>query len=240
MMTIHELSEGRALLGLGVGGNLALDPLGLAAVKPLAAIRHALQTARAATRGERGGSFFPREGALQAPNLPIFVGSRGQRINALASELADGAFVAGVPISQVAEVVGWARSVRRIPIALYVSAAFEPEDLERARPEMAWGLVNSSEATIALTGHPRAAFEAVTQALQRGDLQPARQLMTDDVLRHMLVWGSPEELGARLATLVRQLQPDSIGLSLLQADVPKALAACAQTIAVMRRVLAER
>jgi 5,10-methylenetetrahydromethanopterin reductase len=238
MMTIHELSEGRAILGLGVGGNMALDPLHLTPANPLATMRDALDTMRAALRGQRGGSYAPRDGALQAPDLPIFVGSRSRRINRLASARADGAFVAGVPVSQAAEVVGWARSVRRIPIALYVSVAFDAEDVERARPEMAWGLVNSSEATLALTGHSRAAFEAVTRALQRGDPEPARQLMTDDVLRHMLVWGSPEHIGARLARLVRELQPDSIGLALLQVDVPTALDACAQAFAAMRRSLA--
>src|SRR5215475_1121643 len=39
MMTIHELSGGRAMLGLGVGGNLALDPLGLTAANPLGTMR---------------------------------------------------------------------------------------------------------------------------------------------------------------------------------------------------------
>jgi 5,10-methylenetetrahydromethanopterin reductase len=237
MMTIHELSGGRAILGLGVGGNMALDPLGLSAVRPLASMRAALETLRGATRGERRGGYVPREGALQATDMPIFVGSRSRRINRLASARADGAFVAGLPVSQVAEVVGWARSVRQIPIALYVSVAFEPEDVEHARPEMAWGLVNSSDATLALTGLPRSAFEAATLALQQGDREPARRLMTDSVLRHMLLWGSPEEIGARLASLVRELQPHSIGLSLLQEDVPRALEACARTFAAMRREL---
>ncbi len=132
------------------------------------------------------------------------------------------------------EVVSWARAVRPISIALYVSAAFEPEDVERARPEMAWGLVNSSDATIALTGHTRAEFEAVSVALQRGDDRPARELMTDDVLRHMLVWGAPADIGLRLAQLVRELRPDSIGLSLLQEDIPRAMDACAAAFAAMR------
>jgi 5,10-methylenetetrahydromethanopterin reductase len=237
MMTVDELSGGRATLGLGVGGNMALDPLGLVASHPLASVRDALRTIRGVTRGEGGGSYVPRDGALQAPSLPIFIGSRSPRINRLASACADGAFVAGLPVSQVAEVVGWARSVRPIPIALYISAAFEPEDVERARPEMVWGLVNSSDATLALTSLPRSAFEHATVALQRGDREPARRLMTDEVLRHMLVWGSPDEIGARLAELVRELRPDSIGLSLLQADVPRAMDACAAAFSAMRRRL---
>lgn len=237
MMSIHELSGGRAILGLGVGGGMALDPFFITPKHPYRTMAAALETIRAVTRGESAGAFVPPRHAVTAPELPVFVGSRSPRINRLASACADGAFVAGVPVSQVAEVVNWARSTRPIKIALYVSAAFEPQDVERARPEMAWGLVNSSEATIALTGHARSEFEAVSMALQRGDDEPARQLMTDDVLRHMLVWGSSADIGVRLAQLVRDLRPDSIGLSLLQEDIPRAMDACAAAFAAMRAAL---
>jgi 5,10-methylenetetrahydromethanopterin reductase len=237
MMTVHELSGGRAILGLGVGGSLALSPLGISPVHPLTTIRQAMVTMRAVARGERGDGYVPPAGAMTAPDLPLFIGSRSPRINRLASALADGAFVAGLPVSQVPQVVGWARSIRDIPIALYVSAAFEPEDVERARPQMVWAMVNSSDATVALTGHPRSAFQAATEALQTGDLEPAYKLMTDDVLRHVLVWGEPREIGARLAQLVRAQRPTSIGLSLLQSDVPKALDACAASFAAMRQEL---
>jgi 5,10-methylenetetrahydromethanopterin reductase len=237
MMTVHELSGGRAILGLGVGGSLALSPLGISPVHPLATMRRALVTMRAVIRGESNDGYTPPATAMTAPDLPLFVGSRSPRINRLASEAADGAFVAGLPIAQVPEVVAWARSVRDIPIALYVSVAFEAEDVERARPQMVWALVNSSDATVALTGHPRSAFAAATEALVAGDLEPARRLMSDDVLRHVLVWGSPSDIGARLARLVRDQQPMSIGLSLLQTDVPKALDACAAAFSAMRAQL---
>jgi 5,10-methylenetetrahydromethanopterin reductase len=237
MMTIHELAHGRAILGLGVGGNLALGPLGITPDHPLATMRRALQTIRGVLTGQPAESYLPPATATTAADLPVFIGSRGPLINRLASKVADGAFVAGVPVSQAAEVVGWARSVRQIPIALYVSAAFEPEDVERARPQMVWGLVNSSDGVVALTGQPRAAFQVATQAVLAGDLEPARRLMTDNVLSHMLLWGDPPEIGRRLAQLVRELKPDSIGISLLQQDVPKALDACAAAFAEMRRQL---
>jgi hypothetical protein len=61
--------------------------------------------------------------------------------------------------------------------------------------------------------------------------------MTDDVLRHVLVWGSVSEVGTRLARLVADLRPDSIGISLLQTDIPKALDTSAAAFASMRREL---
>jgi 5,10-methylenetetrahydromethanopterin reductase len=237
MMTVHELSDGRAILGLGVGGSMSLGPLGITAVHPLAAVRSALHTMRAAINGQANERYTPTATALTAPDLPLYIGSRGPLINRLASRSADGAFVAGVPVSQVAEVVGWARSARRIPVALYISVAFEAEDVERARPQMVWALVNSSDTTVGMTGHTRPEFHSATLALQRGDLEPATRLMSDDVLRHVLVWGPPHEIGARMAQLVRQLQPDSIGVSLLQTDVKKALDDCAAAFQAMRYAL---
>jgi 5,10-methylenetetrahydromethanopterin reductase len=237
MLTIHELSAGRAVLGLGVGGDLALAPFGVEPHRPLRTMRAAMQTMRAAFNGVPGDGYAPPHRAPSAPTLPLFVGSRSERINRLGSELADGAFVAGLPISQLHAVVGWARSARRIPIALYVSVAFEPKDVERARPEMVWPLLNSSDSTIAVTGHTRGEFLAATQALQAGDAGPARRLMSDDVLRHVLLWGTPSEIGVRLAELARAEEPDSIGICLLQEDVPKALEACAEAFAAMRSQL---
>jgi hypothetical protein len=116
---------------------------------------------------------------------------------------------------------------------------FEPEDLERTRPEMIWAMVNASAATIALTGHRHAEFADASQALQHGDAEPARRLMSDEVLRHVLLWGPPEVIGLRLAELARELRPDSIGLSLLQRDVPKALQACAAAFASMHTALGD-
>jgi 5,10-methylenetetrahydromethanopterin reductase len=239
MMTINELSAGRALLGLGLGGDLSLGPFGIIPTRPLATMRRAIGCMRAVFHGQAREGYRPPVSAVTSPDLPIFVGARSPKLNRLASRLADGAFVAGVPVAQVAEVVGWARSLRPIQIALYVSVAFEAEHVERTRPHMAWGLLNSSEQTLALAGRPREVVRSATDALAAGDAQPARELMSDDVLRHVLVWGEPAAIGLRLAQLVRELGPDSIGLSLVQVPDPmKALDACAVAFASMRAELA--
>jgi 5,10-methylenetetrahydromethanopterin reductase len=118
MLTIHELSEGRAILGIGAGGQISLAPYGVEPTKPLATIRDALRVSRAVARGEETEGYSPPDLALtEAPSgrpLPLYIGARGERLNRLASAAADGAFVAGLPPFRYEEVIGWARSQHQI------------------------------------------------------------------------------------------------------------------------------
>ena len=119
MLTVHELSGGRATLGVGAGGSLSLAPFGLQADHPVARLRHFLELADAVADGRPAPGYRPPATAIRAGGhpLPIFVGARGPQLNRLASELADGAFVSGLPPFRYREVIGWARSVRPIEIA---------------------------------------------------------------------------------------------------------------------------
>jgi len=122
--TIAELSDGRFVLGWGVGGTESLDPFGLAYERPVALMRGALETARAVLGRRETAHYSPPPHGLPATTVPLFVGSRGERINRLASGLADGVFLSGFAASDLGPVVGWARSVRPIDVAIYQSVRF--------------------------------------------------------------------------------------------------------------------
>jgi len=57
----------------------------------------------------------------------LFVASRGERINRLASREADGVFLSGLAAERLDEVVGWARSTGAPRLAVYQSARFGGE-----------------------------------------------------------------------------------------------------------------
>ncbi len=238
MMTVHELSGGRAILGLGVGGSICLGPFGIEPIRPLASVRRALRIIHATCRGEATDGYTPPAGAIVAPDLPVFIGSRSERINCLASAEADGSFVAGMPLVRLPQVIGWNRSVRDIPIALYLSVAFGAEELELSRPKMVYSLLNAPPETAALAGLSRADLQDATEAYRAGDLEPARRLMTDDVLRLTLLWGSPREVGRRLAQVVREYRPASIGVALHPGDIPASIDSCAAAFAELAREVA--
>jgi 5,10-methylenetetrahydromethanopterin reductase len=136
--TIAELAGGRVTLGVGAGGAMSLGPFGLDVDSPIGSVRDFVAIARASRSGRAVDGYLPSDLAVApvAPEVPIFLGARGPRLNRLASEVADGAFVAGMPPFRFAEVAEWARSVRPIDIAVYPSVALDDAARERHRPEM--------------------------------------------------------------------------------------------------------
>ncbi|MYB03522.1 MAG: LLM class flavin-dependent oxidoreductase [Acidimicrobiaceae bacterium] len=237
MLTVHELSGGRAVLGVGAGGQLSLSPFGLEASRPLHRMSEFLDITRAVAAHEPAAGYSPpdvaiTEAAAGAP-LPVFVGARGPRLNRLASQRADGAFVSGMPPFRYPAVVSWARSVRPIDIALYPSVAFTEKAVERHRPEMIWGLLDTPPEVRDELGLDLAAVQAAAKASRDGDPEPARRLVDDTVLERMMLVGEPPVVGSRLAELVRQHRPTSIGLALLQDDLRDGVDHAAEAFAAM-------
>ena len=237
MLTIHELSGGRAVLGVGAGGQMSLAPFGLRASRPVDRVREFLDVARAVATGTPAAGYSPSDVAVTnaaggAP-LPVFVGARGPRLNRLASERADGAFVAGMPPFRYPAVVGWARSVRPIDIALYPSVAFTEKAVERHRPEMIWALLDTPPEIREELGLDGQAVRAAAEAIRGGDPEPARTLVDDTVLERVMLTGRPSVVGRRLADLVREHRPASIGLALVQDDLHEGVCDAAEAFAAM-------
>ena len=237
MLTIHELSGGRAVLGVGAGGQMSLSPFGLKARKPVDRVREFLEVTRAVASGTPAAGYTPPdvavdEAAAGAP-LPVFVGARGPLLNRLASELADGAFVSGMPPFRYPAVVDWARSVRPVDIALYPSVAFTRQAAERHRPEMIWSLLDTPLEVRTELGLDVNAVRAAADALRAGDPEPARTLVDDTVFERVMLTGRPSVVGRRLAELVREHRPSSIGLALLQDDLHEGVDHAAEAFAAM-------
>jgi 5,10-methylenetetrahydromethanopterin reductase len=127
MATLDELSNGRAILGFGVGGGLSLDPFGITFEKPVALVRDAIRTARAVIEGAATDLYQPPTHAAPGRHVPIFVGAKGEQLNRLASREADGVFFSGFDHDRLDDAFAWARSIRPIHVALYVSVRFRPD-----------------------------------------------------------------------------------------------------------------
>jgi 5,10-methylenetetrahydromethanopterin reductase len=231
--TVHELSGGRMVLGIGAGGRMALEPVGVRPTRPLSDCRDALRLVRAALTATATAGYDPPVHALTAADMPVFVGARGEQFNRWASAVADGVFVAGIAPSLVPIVVGWARSVRRVDVAVYVSACLDDDELEEVRPRMIHAFSDAPDALRARAGLDAAVVNDAALALNGGDDGPARALMVDGVVD--LVLARPANVVATCTGLARDLRVNSIGLALVGGDPIALVERAAATLSAVKR-----
>ncbi|MEM9713541.1 MAG: LLM class flavin-dependent oxidoreductase [Actinomycetota bacterium] len=238
--TVAELSRGRFTLGIGAGGDLSLGPLHEAAARPLAAVRSMLRIARAVERRESTDGYTPAEHSIHGHHVPLFVGAKGERLNRLASEAADGVFVAGPPPFAYAELLGWARSVRPVDVVLTPSVVWTAAELDECRAQMIVGIRNAPPTIRERLGVDDVSADRAAEALLAGDPGPAGSVVSDAIAAEFVLLGTPAEIGGRLADLVAEHRPTTIGLALLRGDLHESIDRAAAAFDAMRGALDAR
>jgi 5,10-methylenetetrahydromethanopterin reductase len=141
--SLSELTEGRALLGIGAGADRFLQWAGLRFDPPVARTEKAIAEIRALLAG---GAPWESEGRMRIPTgpVPIYVGAMGPRMLRLAGRVADGALpllfppshyrIAAAQIAEGAEAAG--RDPRAIDVAACIWCSISG-DAQRARSVLA-------------------------------------------------------------------------------------------------------
>lgn len=117
--TIAEMSGERFILGWGTGGEESLAPFSLRCVAPVATLERAIETSRAVLTGRSIGGYARPHHSVPPRSVRQYIGARGPRLNGLASRVADGVFLSGIPIDDLPSTVDIARGTSTIEVALY-------------------------------------------------------------------------------------------------------------------------
>jgi 5,10-methylenetetrahydromethanopterin reductase len=226
--SVHELSEGRAFLGIGVGAGL--EPLGIDHPRPARTLRAAVVSIRSLLAGERvtqDGTAFRLDGAqlLCPPSspVPISIGTRSPGVMRVAGELADIALVGARYLSPAladqyrAWLAEGASRVRRDPATIEVAPRMTlcvSRDGALARRSVkryvAHYLVLIRPAEVQLPPERFAAIEkALTRASgwyfdhERFDPPELDELISDEMVDRFAIAGTPEECAAHAERLAR-------------------------------------
>jgi coenzyme F420-dependent oxidoreductase len=219
---LDEISEGRVILGLGTSGPLVIENWhGLPFDRPLRRTREYIEIIRLILSGERvnyRGEIFQLQG-FRLPftpvrsKVPVYVASLGPQNLRLTGELADGWLPIYLDTSHLPDfrrdIASGAKKVGRtldaIDVAPYILSCVS-EDAEAARRLV------KSHLTYYIAGMgtfyakliTRYGFEdevnRVREAWAKGDRKAAASHVSDAMVAHMAICGSPQDGRAQLET----------------------------------------
>jgi probable F420-dependent oxidoreductase len=207
---LQEASAGRFVLGLGSSSNVLVERFnGMAFERPLSKVREAVEALRPVLSVPAGKGFggLRLERPVTEP-VPIVLAALRGKMLALAAEVADGAFTNFLPLSGLPQVVEalreGERSAGREPGSIELACRFfilpgDPEQgLLLARGMFsAYGSVPVYAAFFRWLGFAEA-IDPMVQAYESGDRARAAELAPEDLMREIFVFGSPEEIRARI------------------------------------------
>jgi 5,10-methylenetetrahydromethanopterin reductase len=233
MATLDELSSGRAMLGLGLGGA-GFRELGIQKTLPVAALRESIEMMRRLWRGEavtlEGKVVSIANGRLEfaphRPAIPIYIATQGEQISRLSGELADGVLIANTATESGLDFYlrsiadgGKKRSptLRDIDINLRWEVCISPD--ERA----AVGVMRRRLAQRLINGYPNwgflkqlgvsvtPEFEALAARRDPALLDQAVEALPMEVVDANMLAGTPERVASRIAPLLR---PEVTGVTI--------------------------
>jgi len=184
--TLNEVSEGRAVLGLGAGAATLFERQGIPRPHPpLTAIKEAIEVIRPLLRGRKvdfDGKSLKFRGArldFESRAVPIYIAARGPKLFQLAGEIADGVIIGSLAseeglnyafdnIQSGAERAG--RDISELDIVFWAYTAIS-DDEERARDLVRRIVVSSmwsSKNIVRELGIDEKKWKAVEDVLRNG------------------------------------------------------------------------
>ncbi|PSP84910.1 5,10-methylenetetrahydromethanopterin reductase [Halobacteriales archaeon QS_6_64_34] len=235
--TLDELSDGRALFGVGPGDKSTIRNLGFDHDN---ALRRVLETFKVAQRlwdGERvdhDGTFQADDAGLnyEVGQIPVYVGAQGPHMTKMAAKHADGALYNGSHPKDLA----WARDQvdsmledrvadTEFDLAAYASVSVaEDADAAReaARPPVAFVAAGSPPPVLGRHGIDQGAASEISDAISAGDFEEAFGLVTEPMIEAFCIAGTPEDVAERTEKL-REHADSVVFASPLGPDIEEAI-----------------
>ncbi|HSD81795.1 MAG TPA: LLM class F420-dependent oxidoreductase [Solirubrobacteraceae bacterium] len=196
---LADASGGRFVLGLGSSSDVIVERWnGVPFERPLSKVREAVERLRPVLAGERGLGGFRLETPPQHP-VPIVLAALRGRMLALAAEVADGAFTNFLPLSGARRVAGaFGAPDKELICRFFCIPQPEEEALPTARFMFtAYGTVPVYAAFFRWLGWAER-LDPMVAAWRAGDRRRALELVPDELVREIFLFGTPDRMRARL------------------------------------------
>jgi len=221
--TLNEISDGRAVLGIGPGDLSTLPKLAIKAEKPVARLNEAVMQIRKLVAGEEvkksGMAFFDYDGAkltgVTLPGkkgIPIYIGAQGPKVLELAGTIGDGAlinasnpkdFAVAIPIIKAAcDKVG----KKGFDIGAYTAMSIDTNEKKArnaAKIVAAFIAAGSPPELIQRHGLDAAKVATIKGALAKFDFKTAGENVDDKTIDAFTIAGTPETVKQKCEDLTK-------------------------------------
>jgi 5,10-methylenetetrahydromethanopterin reductase len=222
--TLNEISDGRAVLGIGPGDLSTLPKLAINAEKPVARLEEAVVQIRKLCAGDQvsksGMQFFDYDGAkLTGVNLPdkkkgvpIYIGAQGPKVLELAGKVGDGAlinasnpkdFQIAIPIiKKASDAVG----KKNFDIGAYTAMSIDQSEKKaRNAAKIVAAFIAAGSPPDLLTRHGLNLDNVakIKAALGKFDFKTVGELVGDKEIDAFTIAGTPEMVKAKCADLTK-------------------------------------
>jgi 5,10-methylenetetrahydromethanopterin reductase len=199
--SIDELSDGRAFIGVGAGGGLALGPLAVERTRPLQVVADAVTAMRGLFAGDTvtmtSETFALNNARLEyaRPDIEIIMAGRGPRMTSLGGRISDGFYLSYPYLPALADQVKMIRDAaagEKRHIAWSTGIARDEHELQQMRAQLTFRLVDSPPVVRKALGIGDDQRDALRSALADGGLQSAALLVQEEWLDSFGVVGDTE------------------------------------------------
>ena len=225
---IDDISDGRAILGVGCGGQATLGRLGVRK-DTVAQFREEMKLIRFLMEGGRvdeDGKYYRIKSVQRS--IPIYTAAWGPRMQTVSGEHADGVIIMAaeqpkVFADKMQRIRNAATQAGRVPadvkLILQVTGVYadEPSALIEEYKSLAVHVMQRVGYEKEYAAEFTPLFEQVRQYVERIAMPvgetPGTEIVPDEFVKHALMVGTQEECVARLKDLIA-LEPDGIVFSL--------------------------
>ncbi len=223
--TLDELSGGRALLGIGAGGSLTLDPLGITRQHPLASVRETIEACRRLFAGDTvtcdGKQVALDQASLSygRTDIPIWLAGRGPKMLALGGSACDGVMLDFIYKPHLPWAVDHIRDAAKVtgnsPLISYSTVLITDEQaLADVKPHLTYRLADSPAEVKAAIGLGADDERAIREAMVEG-LDAAAEFVRDEWVYPFVITGTKDECKAEIAELVERFDISEFLLPIL-------------------------
>ncbi len=218
--TLDEISDGRAVLGIGPGDKTTLNSLGIEWDKPLTRTKESITVIEKLLNGETVSCESMEKNHMKRAELnfepkgeiPIYVGAQGPNMLKMAGERGDGVLVnASHPadfdfaVAQIEKgVEKGGRSISEVDITAYTSfsiAKTSQKAKEAVIPPVAFITASVSEKILERHEISKEDAKEVENYLNNGDYGESFGSVTDEMIDAFALYGTPEECLSRIKEL---------------------------------------